>query len=131
MEERRRTSRRKTLYRGTISYRNGSIQIDCVVREVSATGAVLDLESVEAIPDRFDLTVSQLGLKLRPVVLRRTKGHSLSVEFVPLPGDQDNAGTIGPQALGERVERLERELVRMNRIIGELRNDLKRYRGEE
>jgi hypothetical protein len=37
----------------------GSSVIDCVVRNVSDTGAALEVESPLGIPERFDLFVSQ------------------------------------------------------------------------
>lgn len=53
--ERRRLPRRKTLKTAYIAYRTLGTTIDCVVKNLSAGGARLDVESAHGIPDAFDL----------------------------------------------------------------------------
>jgi hypothetical protein len=56
MEERRTDPRHRTLKAGTISFARAA-GIDCVVRNLSATGANLEVESPLGIPDEFTLVI--------------------------------------------------------------------------
>ena len=71
MEENNRVApRRRILKAGSISFGGGAI--DCTVRNISATGAALEVVSPLYIPDRFKLIVQSDNLN-RPchVVWRR------------------------------------------------------------
>jgi hypothetical protein len=55
MDNNRVTPRRRVLKAGSISF--GGASIDCTVRNLSATGAALEVVSPLYIPDRFKLIV--------------------------------------------------------------------------
>jgi PilZ domain len=55
MDEHRIAPRRRQLKAGTISFGGGAI--DCTVRNLSMTGAALDVISPVGIPERFTLLV--------------------------------------------------------------------------
>jgi PilZ domain len=55
-DEHRRTQRHRTLKPGTISFDRGA-GIDCLVRNVSETGACLEVASPVGIPDDFTLVM--------------------------------------------------------------------------
>jgi hypothetical protein len=59
MDEHRIASRHRVLKAGTIEFGGGAI--DCTVRNLSATGAALDVTSPLGIPDHFTLVVSADG----------------------------------------------------------------------
>ena len=62
MDERRSDKRHRVLKSGTIAVdRTGAI--DCLLRNVSATGACLEVESPVWIPDTFMLVIDKDGLK--------------------------------------------------------------------
>lgn len=54
MEEHRATPRQRVLKAGTISF-NGDAGISCTVRNLSATGAALEVASPLGIPNHFTL----------------------------------------------------------------------------
>ncbi|MEW6640201.1 MAG: PilZ domain-containing protein [Pseudomonadota bacterium] len=54
MEEHRATPRQRVLKAGTISF-NGDAGISCTVRNLSATGAALEVASPLGIPNQFTL----------------------------------------------------------------------------
>lgn len=56
MSERRNTSRRRVLKVGMIAFRNGG-GLSCMVRNISATGACLEVASPFGIPDDFNLVI--------------------------------------------------------------------------
>jgi hypothetical protein len=70
MDEVPRAPRRRVLKAGSITF--GGSTIDCIVRNVSETGAALEVVSPLYIPDRFTLVVQTDQLR-RPchVVWRR------------------------------------------------------------
>jgi hypothetical protein len=56
--ERKGQPRRRTLKAGKIVFDHRSCVIDCMVRNVSATGACLEFPSTVGVPDRFDLVIA-------------------------------------------------------------------------
>jgi hypothetical protein len=56
MDETRRVPRRRVLKAGSITFGGGAI--DCVVRNLSATGAALEVTSLVGIPHQFALIVA-------------------------------------------------------------------------
>jgi PilZ domain len=72
MNEHRAASRHRVLKAGKISFGGGAI--DCTVRNLSQTGAALEVVTPLFIPDRFTLVIQTDQLK-RPchIVWRREK----------------------------------------------------------
>jgi hypothetical protein len=56
-ECRRHSSRRRTLKRGRIVFNNRNSTIECVVRNLSSRGALLELANVTGIPEDFELYI--------------------------------------------------------------------------
>jgi hypothetical protein len=72
MDPHRSAPRRRTLKAGSIE--SGGGVIDCIVRNVSETGAALEVVSPLFIPDRFTLTVPTDQLMRRcHIVWRKQK----------------------------------------------------------
>jgi hypothetical protein len=80
-EERRGSIRYRTLKGGKIAMNEGFSTIDCTVRNLSPTGALLRVASVVGIPDAFQLVMSD-GQKFDCVVQRRT-ATDIGVSFQP------------------------------------------------
>ena len=80
-DERRATIRHRTLKGGKIAINDGFSTIDCTVRNLSTTGALLRVNSVIGVPDAFQLVMSD-GQKFDCVVQRKT-GNELGVSFQP------------------------------------------------
>jgi hypothetical protein len=72
MDEHRIAPRQKKLKAGTIEF--GGDAIDCTIRNISETGAALDVVTPLFIPERFTLCVPSENLK-KPchIVWRREK----------------------------------------------------------
>jgi PilZ domain len=62
MEECRNAPRQRILKAGTISFAGAAI--DCTVRNISETGAALDVVTPLFIPDRFTLLIETAQLNL-------------------------------------------------------------------
>jgi hypothetical protein len=80
MSEQRTKPRQRVLKAGTISF-NGA-GINCVVRNISAGGAALEVESQMGIPSEFNLIVgTEQSSEICTVLWRKTK--RLGVVFQP------------------------------------------------
>ena len=78
MDERRDKARHRVLKAGTIEFGGGAI--DCTVRNLSDTGAALDVTSPIGIPDHFTLLVQADAKHLSCTVVWR-KEKRIGVRF--------------------------------------------------
>ena len=80
MNEHRIAPRRRVLKAGSIPFGGGAI--DCTVRNLSETGAALEVVTPLFIPDRFILVVPSDQLK-RPCHVAWRKDRRIGVAFDP------------------------------------------------
>jgi hypothetical protein len=59
MDERRRALRKRALMAAKIAFRDHHAAIDCVVRNISTTGACLETASPVGVPEAFDLVLER------------------------------------------------------------------------
>ena len=59
MIERRKSTRSRTYFGGTIAFNKRKSTMDCQVRNVSPSGAKIVLTNAAVIPDQFDLTIAR------------------------------------------------------------------------
>jgi PilZ domain len=81
MVESRKTSRHRVLKAGTIEFGGGAI--DCLVRNLSPTGAALEVSNQIGIPEKFILVVPGDGLH-QPCHIAWRKAHRIGVTFGPI-----------------------------------------------
>lgn len=79
MEEKRESSRHRTFKGGTISFDRGLV--DCTVRNLSDTGALLEIGSPIGIPDQFILIIKPETIRRSCEVKWRSE-RSIGVKFV-------------------------------------------------
>jgi hypothetical protein len=82
MNEHRIAPRRRVLKAGSIVFGGGAI--DCTVRNLSETGAALEVVTPLFIPDRFTLVVPSDQLK-RPCHVAWRRDRRIGVAFDPQP----------------------------------------------
>jgi len=80
IEERRKTSRHKTLKGATIVFNNGRASFRCTIRNASDSGARLHVESVLGMPLEFTLVFDD-GSPSRECVVKWRNPSTLGVEF--------------------------------------------------
>jgi hypothetical protein len=80
MEEKRKSRRRRVLKTAKIVFNGGRSLIDCTVRNIPDTGALLRVTSPVGIPEQFVLLIEADGLKRNVKVVRRTS-HAVAVNF--------------------------------------------------
>lgn len=78
--EQRGDQRRKALKGGRIVFNNATSSIDCLVRDMSAGGARLQVESVLGIPSAFTLILADGSLPRRCTV-RWKQARAIGVAF--------------------------------------------------
>lgn len=77
--DKRGAQRRSTLKGAKIVFNAGRSTIDCTVRNLSATGAKLMVNSVVGIPDTFDLMLD--GHSKQPCRVKWRRLKEIGVEF--------------------------------------------------
>jgi hypothetical protein len=80
MDEKRIAPRNRVLKAGSISLSGGGA-IDCTVRNMSSTGAALDVESPIGVPDDFKLVIEADHFS-RSAHVQWRKGKRIGVTFI-------------------------------------------------
>ena len=76
---RTRAPRYRVLEAGDIKF--GDRTICCLVRNLSSTGAAMEVPNEAGIPARFELSIPRLGLSMRCRLVWR-KDHRMGVTFI-------------------------------------------------
>jgi len=79
-ENRRQHGRAHLLRRATIVFRRGFSSLDCVVLDLSPTGARIKLDAWLGLPERFELRIK--NGPIREAVVRYRAADVAGVEFV-------------------------------------------------
>lgn len=116
MSERRNTTRKKSFLQGRIYFNNRRSALDCLIRDISDTGAKLIFSDSVQTPDTIELYVPQKEQTLRAEVQWR-RGDEIGVAFT-------DAETLGPDRpagsaaeLAARVQKLEDEVASLRRLL--------------
>jgi hypothetical protein len=84
MTERRAVPRHRTYLKGVLSFQNGSASEDCVVRNLSESGALIELPHPHA-PETFELAISGRARASARVVWRNGGRFGVRLEAVASP----------------------------------------------
>jgi uncharacterized protein YceH (UPF0502 family) len=112
--EHRAASRMRAVLKAEIRYNDGLLSTPCVVRDISDTGARLELPGEIALPDHFELYIEKRN-QTRRVTLKWRHGKEIGVAF-------DDAAAAKPPAatdvsLEERVARLEAQVAELRGLL--------------
>lgn len=116
MSERRNTTRKKAFLQGRIYFNNRRSALDCLIRDISDTGAKLIFSDSVQTPDSIELYVPQKEQTLRAEVQWR-RGEEIGVSFTDaevLTADRP-AGSAAELAV--RVQKLEDEVASLRRLL--------------
>jgi hypothetical protein len=83
-EDQRRAPRRRVLKSGTVAYNERHTTLPCSVRDISTTGARVQVEGSICAPDTFDLLIPLDGLEASCEVVWRN-GQEVGVRFITAP----------------------------------------------
>lgn len=85
------SSRVRAFLQGRAVFNNGFASLDCTVRDISETGARLEMASSVTLPDQFDLHIPKKGVTHRArIVWRRDVevGVTLQEDLEARPAEQ-------------------------------------------
>ena len=82
MDEKRTVVRQRTLKGATIVFSDGQFTYKCLVKNLSTTGASLELPSTDGVPNQFNLVFEDRSPTRSCNVVWRTPKR-LGVEFLP------------------------------------------------
>ena len=110
--------RQRTFLKGTVYYDNRRASIECVIRDISDSGARLSFEHPVVVPDNIELFIPQKQETLRARVQRRGP-NEIGIAFeVERSADPRRVSDV---ELQKRVEMLEAEIIALKRLVGKLK----------
>ena len=127
-EERRLGNRQKSFLQGRLYYNNRRASIDCLVRDISPTGARLKFSAPAAMPEFVELYIPNKDEFYRAQV-QWNRGEEIGVAFIreePESSPAAGQGAVPEGNLAERMHKLETELAHLKRMIRELKNERER-----
>src|SRR5262245_53964409 len=126
MDERRQSARKRSFLQGRVYYNNRRASVDCLVRDISDTGAKLVFGETVVVPDALELYLPGRE-EMHRVFVQWRRGAEIGVDF-GLP-KTDKPAEAAPTDLSGRLAKLESELVALKRTVNELRAELRTSRG--
>jgi hypothetical protein len=123
MTERRNTTRKKSFLRGCIYFNHRRSAVDCLIRDISETGARMTFSSTVQIPDVIELYIPQKEQTLRAEVQWR-KGDEIGVAFGDTARAPRPAAPHHDAELAERVQALEGEVAELRKMLKRLKNEI-------
>lgn len=110
-ENHRNAPRRRVLKAAQIVCDGGQTVVECMIRDISETGAKIDTEVTLALPASFWVFL-QDGVR-RQAELVWQKGNLLGVRFADAQGAQLDAADGGNSALIARIAEIEKQLAEL------------------
>lgn len=107
----RPAARVRTILNGRIIFNRGAASLDCVVRNLSASGAKLETTSTVIVPEKFDLLIARKNETRRARIVWRNE-REIGVAF-------EKAGA-GASPEETRIQALRDENGRLRRRVAEL-----------
>lgn len=130
MNERRVTPRQKTFLKGIILFNNRKSSADCVIRDLTDHGARLHFSASIITPDVVELEIPNKDQILQAHV-RWRKGDECGVSFDhQKSSDAASSSASAGGDVNHRIEQLESEMAKLHRQIVELRNEMRKMRGD-
>ena len=114
--EQRQAPRLRALIGARIVFNNGQATLDCLIRDVSETGAKLTVSALIPLPDRFDLIIPQKGITRRVRVAWR-RATEIGVRFEDEQTPEQASAPQSEAALKRRIRALEAEVARLQSRI--------------
>jgi hypothetical protein len=129
MSERRSILRKRSFLQGRIFFNNRRSSVDCLIRDISDTGAKLSFSEAVTVPEVMELYVPAKE-EMRRVRAQWRSGNDMGIAF----DDDEQAPSLVPDLavndLAGRLARLESEVVSLRRLVNELRAENRKSHGE-
>ena len=120
MDEHRASPRKRTLLRGRIEYSNRQFSLDCLIRDLSETGARLSVSENVPLPAKFDLHIPGRSEAVPVELCWRIRGGA-GVRILSGP-THEHPGAASPNAEA-RIRELEAEVGKLRQLVEQIRED--------
>jgi hypothetical protein len=127
MKDRRSSLRQKSFLQGRIYFNNRRATLDCVIRDLSETGAKLKISEAVAVPEAMELYIPNREEIHRARVEWRSEDE-IGVSFGEAAAP--SAAPELPADVVQRLSKLESEVAALRRIVNELRSENRKAHGE-
>ena len=117
MQALERPERTRTFLKAVIEYNHRAVQIDCTVKNISPTGARVDLSEVIGLPNKFDLRIPHRSESYRCELVWRDR-DAIGVRF------NEGKARGRKRAEGEPLDELQLENQRLKLRIRDLTHRL-------
>jgi hypothetical protein len=104
----------KVFFRGFVYFDSNLTAVDCVVRDISETGARLQFATPQVVTDFLDLHIPIKGQSFHAKV-RWRDGVEIGVAF-----HETKRAETGDVSIDRRVDRLEAEMSALRQVVGHL-----------
>ncbi|HEY7386023.1 MAG TPA: PilZ domain-containing protein [Beijerinckiaceae bacterium] len=128
-DNKRIATRQRSFLKGRVIYNGGQTNLECLIRDISATGARLEFSSSVTLPDRFDLYLPHREETCKAHIQWR-RGEEIGVAFDaiesagPTPAGAPVASPAAPQDVAVRLQQLEAEAALMRMLLTQMRAEL-------
>jgi hypothetical protein len=117
MSDHRLSSRQRSLLRGVVYFTGNPCAVDCLVRDISATGARLEFSgSPAAVTNSLELQIPLKAQRHHCRIVWRAE-REIGVAFA------EASIAVPPQNVAERIDRLEAEIDELKAMIRRLQRD--------
>jgi len=117
MSDHRLSSRQRSLLRGIVYFAGNPCAVDCLVRDISATGARIEFTTPPAaVTNNLELQIPMKAQRHHCRVAWRF-GREVGVAFA------EASTSVPPQDIAERMARLEFEIAELKAMIRHLQGD--------
>ena len=110
--------RQRTFLKGTVYYDNRRASMECVIRDMSESGARLTFDHPATVPDNIELFIPHKQVTLRASVQRRGS-NELGIAFVVDRSVEPRRASDAE--LQQRVITLETEIDALKRLVAKLK----------
>jgi hypothetical protein len=127
-KERRSALRQRSFLQGRIYYNSRRSSVDCLVRDISDTGAKLKFSESITVPEAMELYIPNKDEFRRARVQWRV-GNDMGIAF----GDDVETAAAGPSPefdVTARIKKLESEIASLKRLVNDVRTELRKQQGE-
>jgi len=124
MTDKRSTPRLRSFLKGRVLFNGGQNSLECLMRDMSPTGARLELSASVTLPDRFDLYLPHRDETCK-VHIQWRRGNQLGVAFDHVEGAPEGVG----DDVATRVQQLEAEVGQMRRLLAQMKSELDEVKG--
>ncbi|MDE2579354.1 MAG: PilZ domain-containing protein [Hyphomicrobiales bacterium] len=115
-----RAERQRTLMQAQARFNRGASTIDCTVRNISSTGARLELPNAAVLPPDFELHIPHKGRTFMAHIVWREKS-SAGVRFGGVSDSPFNDAYAQRQNAADYIAHLQHELAKRDAKIRELK----------